>query len=44
VPPWQTEKKLSKENEQEEQKRYLRAHIAQLGARQCPGCGETELF
>jgi predicted RNA-binding Zn-ribbon protein involved in translation (DUF1610 family) len=44
VPPWQAEQDLSKEAEEEQQKQYLRAHIAQLRARQCPGCGETELF
>jgi hypothetical protein len=32
------------EAEQEEQERYRKAHIAQLRAMQCPGCGETELF
>ena len=44
VPPWKKQEQPDGENEDAQQQEYLRAHIAQLRARQCPGCGETELF
>ena len=44
VPPWMKHEEESRENEDQQQREYLRAHVAQLRARQCPGCGETELF
>jgi hypothetical protein len=44
APPSRRNQPLSKDAEEEQQKQHLRAHIAQIRARQCPGWGEMELF